>query len=139
MSASNTPEVELRVDALTVERGGRVVISALSFAAVAGRATILSGSNGAGKTTLLRAVAGFIVPFAGSIVLVGGRADATLPEQLHFVGHQNAVKARLTVRENLQFWASCLGNPSAGPHADMIGQALEEKIRTGQALLPTEP
>ena len=57
----------LRADALSVRRGGRLLLDAVSFDA--GRSEILGviGPNGAGKTTLFEAVAGF-VPLAGGRV-----------------------------------------------------------------------
>jgi heme exporter protein A len=33
----------------------------------------------------------------------------SVPEQAHYLGHQDALKPALTVRENLNFWAQMLG------------------------------
>ncbi|MBL8532013.1 MAG: ATP-binding cassette domain-containing protein, partial [Hyphomonadaceae bacterium] len=52
----DTPSI--RVEALTLARGERVLIEGLSFSAGAGDYVELRGANGAGKTTLLRALAG---------------------------------------------------------------------------------
>lgn len=94
---------------LVVERDGRRVIAGLDFAVEAGTALVITGPNGVGKTTLIRAIAGFLPPTQGSIELIGGDAEAGLNEQLHYVGHQNAIKAALSVRENVSFWAGYLG------------------------------
>lgn len=101
--------MRLIAENLTVERGGRTILSGLSFLAQAGEAVVLVGPNGSGKTTLLRTIAGFIRPAAGSIRLEGGEHDAGVGEQAHFIGHANAIKAHLTVRENVAFWAKYLG------------------------------
>jgi len=100
---------------------------------------VLTGPNGAGKTTLLRTLAGLLSPMLGSIALVGGDdADLAVAEQLHFIGHQNAVKSRLTVEENLRFWATMLGGSGpvgGGPAepAQSVAVALEQLDLAGLA------
>ena len=101
--------VQLIAEKLFVERGSRTIIRDLSLTVAAGEAVILSGRNGAGKTTLLRALAGFLRPSSGLVRLEGGDHEKTVGEQAHVVGHANAVKANLTVRENVEFWARYLG------------------------------
>ena len=66
--------IELR--AVTVELGGRAVVSEVSATVADGEWVALIGPNGAGKTTLLRAIAR-LVPHAGEIAL-DGRATAGL-------------------------------------------------------------
>jgi heme exporter protein A len=90
-------------------RGGREVFAGLSFRVGAGQALILVGPNGAGKSSLLRLVAGLLRPAAGRIDLTGGEAELSVPEQAHYLGHQDALKSSLTARENLKFWAEFLG------------------------------
>jgi heme exporter protein A len=102
--------VHLIAENLTVERGERTILRGLSFTAAAGEALVLVGPNGAGKTTLLRTIAGFLRPADGTIRLDGGEGDQSVGEQSHFVGHANAIKANLTVAENVGFWAQYLGS-----------------------------
>lgn len=93
---------------LAIERGGRLIAAGLSFKAEQGAALILVGPNGAGKTSLLRAIAG-LLPLAGGLLrLEGGNDELTIGEQAHYIGHLNALKPALTVRENLMFWAGFL-------------------------------
>ncbi len=113
--------VQLVVENLVVLRGSRAVVDGLSFSTGGGEALVLAGANGSGKTTLLRALAGFLRAESGSIRLDGGDADKTLAEQAHVVGHANAVKAHLTVRENVAFWASYFGVSGAGDAAGVTG------------------
>jgi heme exporter protein A len=94
---------------LSCQRGGRVIFRALSFKLAPGEALLVSGPNGAGKTSLLRQIAGLLPLAAGRLHLEGAPADAALPELCHYVGHANAVKASLSVSENLAFWAEFLG------------------------------
>jgi heme exporter protein A len=101
--------MRLRAWDLTIERGGRRVISGLSFEGAAGAALIVTGPNGAGKTSLLRALAGFLPIEAGGFALEGDDAERTVGEQAHYLGHADGVKAALTAGENLAFAAAMLG------------------------------
>jgi heme exporter protein A len=90
-------------------RGERLVFEAVSFRLEAGEALVLTGANGSGKTTLLRLLAGFVPPAAGSVLWQGAEALGDLPalgRRTSFLGHQDAVKAGLTVAENLSLGAA---------------------------------
>jgi heme exporter protein A len=88
-------------------RGGRIVFEALSFALAPGAALLLTGPNGAGKSSLLRLMAGLTRPDHGTMTWEGETILAE-PEahaaRLSYVGHLDAVKPALTVRENLAQW-----------------------------------
>ena len=90
-------------------RGSRNVFSDLNFQLSSGEALALVGPNGAGKSSLLRLVAGLLRPAEGRIALEGSAAEATVGEQAHYLGHFDAFKPALTVRENLAFWVHYLG------------------------------
>ena len=92
----------LTVSDLTIARGGIRVLEGLSFALANGQALVLRGPNGVGKTTLLRTIAGLQPP-------VSGRVDVPA-DALVYAGHADGIKATLTVRENLWFWARAFGN-----------------------------
>jgi heme exporter protein A len=104
-------------------RGGRLVFAGVSFALAAGAALILRGPNGAGKSSLLRLLAGLLEPAAG-VLSWDGRPVRDDPAahrgRLHLIGHGNALKSALTVRENLRFAIALSGVPATG-----IGRALE--------------
>lgn len=103
--------LQLHADNLTLVRGERILQRDLSFKVLAGHALALTGANGAGKTTLLRTIAGFLLPGAGTVRLTdpgAPEADDPIAERCHYVGHLGATKARLTVGENLAFWARYL-------------------------------
>jgi heme exporter protein A len=106
---------------LACVRGGRRVLSALSFAVDAGQALLVSGPNGAGKSSLLRVVAGLVRLTAGRLALEDGDPDATLAEQAHYLGHQDALKPALTVAENLEFWTRYLGGSETATALDAVG------------------
>lgn len=89
------------VSDVAVERGGLPVLEGLSFAVAPGSALVLRGPNGVGKTSLLRVLAGLQAPLAGEISIA--------PESAAYGSHADGVKATLTVRENLTFWAAVHG------------------------------
>lgn len=90
-------------------RGGREVFSGLDFEVSPGEALAVTGPNGSGKTSLLRLIAGLLALAGGSITLEDGDAELTLPEQAHYLGHRDALKPALSVKENLAFWRNFLG------------------------------
>jgi len=86
-----------------------MVFRDLSFAVEAGAVLSVEGPNGAGKTSLLRMLAGFLAPASGTVRL---RIDGTALEdgeergkQVGWLGHHDAVKPQMTVRETLAFFA----------------------------------
>ncbi len=96
----------LRVQSLSVERGGQPVIAGLSFEVAPGAALILRGPNGIGKTTVLRTLAGLQPPVSGTI---------DYPEDTAaYASHADGVKPTLTVTENLTFWAQVYGRAVPG-------------------------
>lgn len=100
----------LRVDDLTLARGGVPVLTGLSLALVPGQALILRGPNGAGKTTLLRSIAGLQPPLSGRIE---GAQD-----RVAYAAHADGLKAMLSVTENLAFWARTFGTSDITPALD---------------------
>ena len=69
-----TPLFEL--DAVTVERAGRVVLDRVSLTLQPGERLALAGANGAGKTTLLRTLVGLERPKSGRLVAFGAERRA---------------------------------------------------------------
>jgi len=104
--------MRLSAHEIAIERGGRRVLTGVSFAARGGQALLLVGPNGSGKSSLLRAVAGFLPLAGGRFSLEGGAAEAGIGEQAHYLGHADALKNALTAGENLAFWADALGGDS---------------------------
>lgn len=105
----------LEVEQLQVERGQRVLVEELSFAAAAGALIQLGGANGSGKTSVLRTLAGLVAPGAGQVRWRGQvvSGTATLAGELNFVGHLPALCAELDARENLAFQVELASAPCA--------------------------
>jgi len=102
--------VSLEARDIACERGGRTLFEGLDFALKPGEALLVNGPNGAGKTSLLRQLAGLLPLETGQLSAPGAEPDMAVAELCHYVGHLNAVKSTLTVRENLAFWADFLAD-----------------------------
>ena len=63
----------IRVEELTKRRGGRAVVSDVTFRCEPGTVTGFLGPNGAGKTTTMRMLVGLSAPDSGQALLFGGR------------------------------------------------------------------
>ncbi|GBR19766.1 heme exporter ATP-binding protein A [Komagataeibacter nataicola NRIC 0616] len=105
----------LEVENISVFRGERLVLDRVGFTLEAGDALLLTGPNGAGKSTLLRVLAGLHKPEGGHVLWSG--VDALADRSQHagrvaYLGHQDALKLGLTLRENLTLAARASGgNP----------------------------
>ena len=100
--------MRLIAEGLSGGRGEEALFSAVDFALGQGDALVVTGPNGSGKSTLLRTLAGLLAPWSGTLRLDG--ADwPSVGAACHYLGHLNAMKTALTVAENLDFWASLLG------------------------------
>ncbi|RFD19247.1 heme ABC exporter ATP-binding protein CcmA [Komagataeibacter melaceti] len=94
----------LEVENISVFRGERLVLDRVGFTLEAGSALLLTGPNGAGKSTLLRVLAGLRKPEGGHVLWSGVDTLADRSEhasRVAYLGHQDALKPGLTLRENL--------------------------------------
>ena len=93
------------------------MLDGVDLTIAAGECTWVGGRNGAGKTTLLRVAAGLILPEAGRIRLSGLDPESNRREfqaRLGFLSAGNSgLHARLTVRNNLEYWAGIALVPRA--------------------------
>jgi heme exporter protein A len=117
---------DLVAEGLSCRRGERLVFSRLSLTLPAGAALLLTGANGSGKSSLLRLLATLLAPMAGKILWGGvpiGDDLATYRARLSYVGHLDAIKPALGVRETLSFWAAMRGAaaPPLGPALAAFG------------------
>ncbi|KFL25859.1 hypothetical protein JP74_16665, partial [Devosia sp. 17-2-E-8] len=103
------PARTLSVSGLALRRGERLLFDDVGFTVEPGEILLLRGPNGAGKTSLIKCLAGFLRADAGSVVVSGQGEEERWQEDVHFLGHLSAVKARLKVGENLGIWAAVNG------------------------------
>jgi heme exporter protein A len=110
---------------LAARRGERELFADLNLTLAPGKAVELRGANGVVKTTQLLIAAGTVRPSAGAVRLEGGDPEGRWETQIGYLGHRPAIKPRLTVAENLTFWAR-LGGASAAavpPALETVGLA----------------
>ena len=116
------PPLTLVATGLVCGRGGLALTQELTFSVGPAQCLLLRGPNGSGKTTLLLTLAGMIGPLAGRFTLEGGDGEE---RWLHYCGHRNAIKPRLSGLENLDFWRAVNGATgiSAAAALDEVGLA----------------
>lgn len=114
-------QIHLEAEGLACGYGETTLARDLSFSVPAGSGLLLRGPNGAGKSTLLLTLAGLLSPLEGKIHLGGHDPDDG--PALHYCGHRNAVRARLSVVDTLSFWAAINGATGLVPNAalDRVG------------------
>ncbi|WP_417825123.1 heme ABC exporter ATP-binding protein CcmA [Thalassospira lucentensis] len=113
---------------LTCLRGERLVFGKLSFAANPGDAIMLRGRNGAGKSSLLRLMAGLLIPRSGQITWNDEpiHSDRIAHHaRLQYLGHQDAIKPVLSVRDNLHLWGQLRGVDNIDREIDTALHALD--------------
>jgi branched-chain amino acid transport system ATP-binding protein len=99
--------LSLRLEELSVARGGRPVVIDVSLEIPPAQVTTLLGANGAGKSTLVLAVAGLLRPSGGRILLGDRDLTRVRPEQVRAAGVAVVPEGRrllqdLTVEDNLR-------------------------------------
>ena len=153
MSSKGTDQT-LTASGIACRRSERLLFRELNFALGPGQALMLRGPNGSGKSSLLRLLAG-LLPMAEGTLSWRGRpvADdrAAYRADIAYLGHLDALKPQLLVRENLQFWADLIGatvpvdnalaKVGLGPCADFPAQHLSagQRRRFGLARLLLKP
>ena len=98
---------ELMVEAVSVARGGRIVVREATLTVPRGEITALLGPNGAGKSSLVLALAGVIRPAAGSIRAGDLELAGRRPEQIRAAGvatvpEGHRVLGDLSVADNIR-------------------------------------
>jgi len=124
----------LVVDHLTKYFGEHAAFEDVSFTVQTGEVFGFLGPNGAGKTTMVRTLGTLIVPTAGSARVAGLPLRAGHGEEIRqriaIMPETPGLYPRLSVTENLAFFAGLYGLRNAGPRID---QALEAVNLTARA------
>jgi ABC-2 type transport system ATP-binding protein len=102
-------------ESLTKRFGERLAVDEVSFQVAAGEVFGFLGPNGAGKTTTVRMLATLISPSAGSAVVAGlplvTSNGVEIRQRIAVMPENPGLYLRLTVAENLAFFAGLFGLP----------------------------
>lgn len=121
----------IRFDSVSVAYHGTTVLDSLDLTVEPGEVMALLGPSGSGKTTALRAVAGFVRPVAGR-VLIGGRDVTALPPHKRGIGmvvQQYALFPHMRVEDNVAFGLRA----QKAPRAEIPARVTEALEMTGMA------
>ena len=119
---------------ITFERDDEPLFADVGFRLNPSGAIQITGANGTGKTTLLRILAGSLEATGGLILWRGEdirRHRGEFRAGLLYLGHSAAIKASLTPRENLRWYAGLLPQLSG-----RIDSALEAVNLAGYEDIP---
>jgi ABC-2 type transport system ATP-binding protein len=112
---AGTVPAAIEVSHLTKVFGGRTAVSDVSFSVGGGEVFGFLGPNGAGKTTTVRILGTLISPTAGSATVagipVGPASAAEIRQRISVMPESPGLYQRLTVTENLEYFARLYGLP----------------------------
>ena len=108
----------LRIDGLSVARGGRTVVREVSLDIAAGEVTALLGPNGAGKSSMVLAIGGVLKSLGGKVLLDEHDFAGRRPERIRGAGIAIVPEGRrllpdLTVEENIRVATYALSRDAA--------------------------
>lgn len=105
----------------------RIIVDRISFSVGEGEVFGLLGANGSGKTTTFNMLSGLLAPSSGSINILGKTVKEfrkSRPE-IGFVTQDDSVYETLTVRENMEYFASQFG-VRAGDSRERVKRLLSQ-------------
>jgi ABC-2 type transport system ATP-binding protein len=125
MQPRPTQGYAVTIRGLDVWRGGKRVLPGVSAEIRRGVVTGLLGPSGSGKTTLMRAIVGVQIVAGGEVTVLGRPAGTPdLRRRVAYVTQAPSIYGDLTVRENLQYFARVLDEPSARVEESIAATAL---------------
>lgn len=122
-----TPSI--RLDKISIERGGKPLISDLDLELSGPKLLWIVGGNGIGKTSLLRTCAGLSQAANGTVQWNIGRTPATAPDIVSFLPSDSYSKPSLLAAEDAAFWGADLQAADIQQHE----KTLTQNLSTGQA------
>ncbi|MFH2204589.1 MAG: ABC transporter ATP-binding protein [Elusimicrobiota bacterium] len=122
--------VTIETRGLAKALGGRKVLRDVNFSLEAGKAACLVGANGSGKTTFLKILAAVLLPDAGTVRILDHElqyAPAWIRGNVGWHGgEERSMYARLTCRQNYQFFGALYG---------LFGERLAASVESAAGLL----
>ena len=103
---------QLNANNLECERHNNILFSDLTFTMKDGDLLQIDGTNGSGKSSLLQICSGLIRPSKGTIKWNNENIyeyHNNFQKDVLYLGHKNAIKSSLTIKENMKFIAALGG------------------------------
>jgi ABC-2 type transport system ATP-binding protein len=123
------------VDHLTKQFGQRVAFEDVSFRVRRGEVFGFLGPNGAGKTSTVRTLSTLVAPTSGTAEVAGialdGKHDVEIRQRIAVMTEVPGLYLRLSVTENLVFFAGLYGYRDAQPRIDRALEAVNLSSRAG--------
>ncbi|HWG74652.1 MAG TPA: ABC transporter ATP-binding protein [Acidimicrobiales bacterium] len=125
----------LSVDGLTKRFGARTAFSEVSFEVAYGEVFGFLGPNGAGKTTTVRTLGTLVAPTSGSATVAGiplsPENGVEIRQHIAIMPEAPGLYLRLTVTENLEYFAGLYGLRDPGPRIQDALEAVNLGDRAG--------
>jgi ABC-2 type transport system ATP-binding protein len=125
----------LAVNGLTKRFGARIAFQDVSFEVGYGEVFGFLGPNGAGKTTMVRTLGTLIAPTSGSATVAGVPLTAENGEEIRrriaIMPESPGLYLRLSVAENLEYFAGLYSSPDQKNRIDRALQAVNLTDRAG--------
>jgi ABC-2 type transport system ATP-binding protein len=152
-------EAAIRARGLTKRFGARSAVEDVTFDVPVGEVFGFLGPNGAGKTTTVRVLSTLVRPTAGTAEVAGipvsEESGAEIRNQISVMTETPGLYLRLTVFDNLEYFAGLYGIPSRdardrilaaldavgmaarlGDRAGALSKGLRQRVALARALLP---
>jgi ABC-2 type transport system ATP-binding protein len=130
-----SPALALEVSHLSKDFGNRHAVTDVSFSVRSGEVFGFLGPNGAGKTTTVRILGTLIAPTSGSAVVAGipltPANGVEIRSRIAVMPEAPGLYLRLTVTENLQFFAGLYGLSHSRDRIDRVLTAVNLADRAG--------
>jgi ABC-2 type transport system ATP-binding protein len=127
--------VALSVDHLTKRFGSRTAFSEVSFTVAHGEVFGFLGPNGAGKTTTVRTLCTLVAPTSGAATVAGipltPENGVEIRQHISVMPESPGLYLRLTVTENLEYFAALYGLHQPGPRINEALAAVNLTDRAG--------
>ena len=114
MLENGSPDNVIEAEGLTKVFDGVRVVEDVAFSVARGQTVALLGANGAGKTTTISMLLGLLLPSAGRVRVLGedmAEHRHRVLGRINFSSPYVDLPRRLTVRQNLHFFARLYGVP----------------------------
>jgi ABC-2 type transport system ATP-binding protein len=125
----------ITVHQLTKRFGNRTAFSDVSFEVAYGEVFGFLGPNGAGKTTTVRTLGTLIAPTSGSATVAGitlsPENQVEIRQRIAIMPEAAGLYLRLTVTENLEYFAGLYGLHNPGPRIEKALEAVNLANRAG--------